>query len=221
MDNSRVLPYNSNVPDSFPNILLFIIEYRNGKSNRKYRKGATNLSLWKIYRTFAEMGAVCFGGGYAMLSLVQRVIVEEHGWATEEELMDYYAIGQCTPGVIAVNTSTFIGHKLAGIPGSLAASLGFISPSILIITVIAAFLESFASNVYVAHALAGIRVCVCVLILDAVLKLGKKSIKDPVSWTIFLITAALAFFTDISTVVLVLGAGIVGYILYVVRRAKA
>ena len=68
------------------------------------------MSLWKIYRTFAEMGAVCFGGGYAMLSLVQRVIVEEHGWATEEELMDYYAIGQCTPGVIAVNVSTFIGQ---------------------------------------------------------------------------------------------------------------
>ena len=177
--------------------------------------------LLNIYWTFAKMGACCFGGGYAMLSLLQRIIVEQYHWATEEELMDYYAIGQCTPGVIAVNTSTFIGHKLAGIPGSLAASLGFISPSILIITVIAAFLESFASNVYVAHALAGIRVCVCVLILDAVLKLGKKSIKDPVSWTIFLITAALAFFTDISTVALVLGAGIVGYILYVVRRAKA
>ena len=133
------------------------------------------MSLWKIFRVFAEMGAVCFGGGYAMLSLVQRVVVEEHGWATEEELMDYYAIGQCTPGIIAVNVATFIGHKLRGLPGAIAASLGFISPSILIITVIAAFLESFASNVYVAHALAGIRVCVCVLILQAVLRLWKKS----------------------------------------------
>ena len=166
------------------------------------------------------MGACCFGGGYAMLSLLQRIIVEQHHWATEEELMDYYAIGQCTPGVIAVNTSTFIGHKLAGIPGSLAASLGFISPSILIITLIAAFLENFATNVYVAQALAGIRVCVCVLILDAVLKLGKKSIKDPVSWAVFLVTAALAFFTDIPTVALVLSSGIVGFILYVIRRAK-
>ena len=177
-------------------------------------------NLLKIYWIFAQMGACCFGGGYAMLSLLQRVIVEQHGWATEEELMDYYAIGQCTPGVIAVNTSTFIGHKLAGIPGALAASLGFISPSILIITVIAAFLESFASNVYVAHALAGIRVCVCVLILDSVLKLGKKSVKDAISWTIFLITVVLATFTDIPTVVLVLGAGLVGYILYVTGRAK-
>ncbi len=176
--------------------------------------------LLKIYWIFAQMGACCFGGGYAMLSLLQRVIVEQYGWATEEELMDYYAIGQCTPGIIALNTSTFIGHKLAGLPGALSATLGFISPSVLIITVIAAFLESFATNVYVAHALAGIRVCVCVLILDAVLKLGKKSVKDGVSWAIFLVTAVLAFFTELPTVALVIGAGVVGYILYVVGRAK-
>ena len=172
------------------------------------------MSLWKLYWVFAQMGAVCFGGGYAMLSLVQRVIVEEHGWTTEEELMDYYAIGQCTPGVIAVNVSTFIGHKLRGIPGAIAASLGFISPSILIITVIAAFLESFASNVYVAHALAGIRVCVCVLIFNSVLALGKKAVKTPIAWGIFLVTVFLAFFTEVPTVAIVLGAGIVGYILY-------
>lgn len=160
------------------------------------------------------MGAVCFGGGYAMLGLVQRVVVEQHGWATEEELMDYYAIGQCTPGIIAVNVATFIGHKLRGIPGAIAASLGFISPSLLIITCIAAFLESFASNVYVAHALAGIRVCVCVLILNSVLALGKKAIKSRLAWIIFGISTCVAAFTQIPTVAIVLGAGIVGYILY-------
>ncbi len=178
------------------------------------------MSLWKLYRTFAEMGAVCFGGGYAMLSLVQRVVVEEHGWATEEELMDYYAIGQCTPGIIALNVSTFIGHKLMGLPGAIAASLGFISPSILIITVIAAFLESFASNVYVAQALAGIRVCVCVLILNSVLALGRKAIKTPISWVIFGVSTLLAAFTDVPTVALVLGAGLVGYILHLKGAVK-
>ena len=177
--------------------------------------------LLSIYWLFAQMGACCFGGGYAMLSLLQREIVEKRGWATEEELMDYYAIGQCTPGVIAVNTSTFVGHKLAGIPGAIVATLGFITPSLLIITVIAAFLENFASNAIVAHALAGIRVCVCVLILDAVLKLGKKSVKDALSWTLFLITTVLAFFTEIPTVAIVVGAGVVGYILYLKGRAKA
>ena len=178
------------------------------------------MSLWKLFRVFAEMGAVCFGGGYAMLSLVQRVVVEEHGWATEEELMDYYAIGQCTPGIIAVNVSTFIGHKLRGLPGAIVASLGFISPSILIITLIAAFLESFAGNVYVAHALAGIRVCVCVLILNSVLSLGKKAIKSRLSWVIFLVSAALASLTEVPTVAIVLGAGAVGYILYLKGAVK-
>ena len=177
--------------------------------------------LLKLYTVFTQLGACCFGGGYAMLSLLQRVIVEQYHWATEEELMDYYAIGQCTPGIIAVNTSTFIGYKLKGIPGAIIASLGFLTPSILIITIIAAFLENFASLPIVAHALAGIRVCVCVLILDAVLKLGKKSVKDKTSWVIFLVTAALAFFTELPTVALVLCAGVVGYVLYVVGRKKA
>ena len=134
--------------------------------------------------------------------------------------MDYYAIGQCTPGVIAVNTSTFIGHKLAGVPGSLAATLGFISPSILIITIISAFLENFASNPIVGHALAGIRVCVCVLILNSVLALGKKAIKNKLSWVIFLISAVLASFTNVPTVAIVLGAGVVGYALYLKGAVK-
>lgn len=176
--------------------------------------------LLNIYWVFAQMGACCFGGGYAMLSLLQREIVEERHWATEEELMDYYAIGQCTPGVIAVNTSTFIGHKLAGVPGSLAATLGFISPSILIITIISAFLENFASNPIVGHALAGIRVCVCVLILNAVLKLGQKSVKDALSWGIFLTVTVLAFFTEIPTVVIILAAGLIGFVVYWKGRAK-
>ena len=178
------------------------------------------MTLWKLYLVFAGMGAVCFGGGYAMLGLVQRVVVEQYGWATEEELMDYYAIGQCTPGIIAVNVATFIGHKLRGIPGAIAASLGFISPSILIITFIAAFLESFSRNVYVAHALAGIRVCVCVLILNSVLALGKKAIKNKLSWVIFGISTVLAAFTGVPTVAIVLGAGAVGYILYLKGAVK-
>ena len=176
--------------------------------------------LWTLFRTFFGMGAVTFGGGYAMLPLLQRTVVEKYGWATEEELLDYYAIGQCTPGVIAVNVSTFIGHKLRGLPGAIVASLGFISPSILIITLIAAFLESFASNVYVAHALAGIRVCVCVLILTSVLALGKKAIKNKLSWIIFGVSTVLAAFTEVPTVAIVLGAGVVGYILYLKGAVK-
>ena len=174
----------------------------------------------KLFWVFAQMGAVCFGGGYAMLSLLQKVVVEQYHWATEEELTDYYAIGQCTPGIIAINTSTFIGYKYAGIAGAVCAALGFLAPSIVIITVIAAFLENFADLPIVMHAFAGIRVCVCMLILDAVLKLGKKSVKSASSWAIFLVITVLASFTELPTTVLVIGAGITGYILYVKGLVK-
>ncbi len=174
----------------------------------------------KLFWVFAQMGAVCFGGGYAMLSLLQKVVVERYHWATEEELMDYYAIGQCTPGIIAINTSTFIGYKYSGLPGAICAALGFLSPSIAIITLIAAFLENFAQLPIVMHAFAGIRVCVCVLILDAVLKLGKKSVTTASAWWIFGITTVFAFFTEIPTAVIVVCAGIAGYILYVKGLVK-
>ena len=174
----------------------------------------------QLFWVFAQMGAVCFGGGYAMLSLLQKVVVERYHWATEEELTDYYAIGQCTPGIIAINTSTFIGYKYGGLAGAISAALGFLTPSIIIITVIAAFLENFADLPIVMHAFAGIRVCVCVLILDAVLKLGKKSVKSASSWGIFLVITVLASFTKLPTTVLVIGAGITGYILYVKGLVK-
>ena len=176
--------------------------------------------LWKLYRVFFSIGICTFGGGYAMLSLLQRVIVEQYQWASEEELMDYYAIGQCTPGIIALNTSTFIGYKFHKLPGAIAATLGFLSPSILIIVLIAAFMTNYASLPVVKHAFAGIRICVCALILDAVLKLGKKSIVDKFSVIIFLAIVALSAFTDVSTIILVIGAGVVGYLIYYVMGRK-
>ena len=176
--------------------------------------------LWKLYRVFFSVGICTFGGGYAMLSLLQRVIVEQYHWASEEELMDYYAIGQCTPGIIALNTSTFIGYKCHKLPGAIAATLGFLSPSILIIVLIAAFMTNYASLPVVKHAFAGIRICVCALILDAVLKLGKKSIVDKFSVIIFLAIVALSAFTGVSTIILVIGAGVVGYLIYYVMGRK-
>ena len=108
-----------------------------------------------LYLTFARIGVCTFGGGYAMLPILQREVVENRHWATEDELMDYYAIGQCTPGVIAVNTSTFIGYKTHGILGGIAATAGMITPSLIIITIIAAFIQQFAHLAVVQHAFAG------------------------------------------------------------------
>lgn len=167
-------------------------------------------ALINLYVIFLKMGAVCFGGGYALLPIIKREIVEKHHYATEEEVADYFAIGQCTPGVIAANVATFIGHKQKGVLGGIAATLGFITPSIIIISVIAAFLQNFAESEIIKHAFGGIRICVCALIINAVLTFGKKSIVD---WVTALLCAAvfvLAVVTDISPAILVISCGIIG-----------
>ena len=166
--------------------------------------------LGTLFVSFAKVGVMTFGGGYAMLPMLQREIVEAKGWATEEELTDYYAIGQCTPGVIAVNTATFIGQKTAGIPGAAAATLGVVFPSLIIITVIAAVLRNFAEIPAVRNAFAGIRICVCVLILNAVVKLWKKAVVDLPTMLIFLCVLALAVFTKFSPVIFVVAAALAG-----------
>ena len=163
-----------------------------------------------LFLAFAKVGALTFGGGYAMLPILQREVVDAHGWATEEELADYYAIGQCTPGVIAVNTATFVGQKLGGPLCSAAATLGVVFPSLVIITVIAAVLQNFAELPVVKNAFAGIRVCVCALILNAVVKLWKKAVVDVPTTVIFVAVLALAVFTKLSPVIFVVGAALAG-----------
>ena len=133
--------------------------------------------LIDLYRSFFTIGALTFGGGYAMLPMLEREVVEKHKWVTQEEILNYFAIGQCTPGVIAVNTATFVGYKQHKIIGGIAATLGVISPSIIIITVIAMVLQNFMDIVWVQHAFAGIRVAVCALIASSVLKLAKSNVK--------------------------------------------
>lgn len=181
--------------------------------------------LWDMFLTFARIGGLTFGGGYAMLPMLQREVVEKHGWATEEELADYYAIGQCTPGIIAVNTATFIGYRQAGIVGGIFATMGVVFPSIVIITAIAAFLTNFAELKVIQYAFEGIRVCVCVLIFNAVQKLWKKSVIDQPTMAIFLLvfltSAGLAvgqsFYPDlfsVSPIVYVVVAGVAGVVLH-------
>lgn len=169
--------------------------------------------LLDLFFTFARIGGLTFGGGYAMLPILQREVVEKRGWATEEELMDYYAIGQCTPGVIAVNTATFIGQKTSGIIGGIVATLGVVFPSLVIISVIAAFIQNFADMAIVQNAFAGIRVCVCVLIFNAVVKLWKKSVVDKITLLIFLVIFAGSALTDLSPIVFVILAAIAGIVL--------
>ena len=169
--------------------------------------------LWELFYAFAIVGVTTFGGGYAMLPALQREVVEKRKWATEEELMDWYAIGQCTPGVIAVNTATFAGEKQAGTAGGIAASLGVVFPSLVIITIIAAFIQGFADIPAVQHAFAGIRACVCVLILNAVVKLWKKSVIDYKCFAVFAVVFVGSVFLHLSPVVYVIAAGLAGFLL--------
>lgn len=166
--------------------------------------------LPELFCSFAKVGVMTFGGGMAMLPILQREIVENKGWASEEELTDYFAIGQCTPGIIAVNTATFVGQKVKGTAGGIVATLGLVFPSLVIIMVIAAFLSNFSDIAAVQHAFAGVRVCVCVLILNAVVKLWKKTVVDLPTLVIFLAVLAGAVFTDLSPVLFVLLAAVAG-----------
>lgn len=177
--------------------------------------------LGGLFITFAVVGVTTFGGGYAMLPALQREVVEKRRWATDEEVMDWYAIGQCTPGIIAVNTATFVGQQQAGVLGGIFATLGVVFPSLVIITIIAAFIQNFAHLPAVQSAFAGIRVCVCVLILNAVVKLWKKSVVDWKTLLIFVAVFACSVFLSISPVIYVLAAAIAGIIVKELEARKS
>ena len=166
--------------------------------------------LIRLFTTFFRIGLFTFGGGYAMLPLIQREVVEKNKWATEDEVMDYYAVGQCTPGVIAVNVGTFIGYKRKGIAGGIAATLGVVCPSVIIISIIAACLTHFSDNVYVQHALAGIRIAVCALVSVSIFKLFKKGIVDAVTAVIAVCVFVIMRLISISPVISVVVSALVG-----------
>lgn len=176
--------------------------------------------LADLFWTFARIGVCTFGGGLAMLPILQREVVEKKGWATQAELTDYYAIGQCTPGIIAVNTATFVGHKYKGIPGGIVATLGLVFPSLVIIVIIAALLQNFAEIPAVIHAFNGVRACVVALIASSVIKLAKSTVVDLPSAAIFLVVLVCAALVGLSPVILVVVSGLVGLGLQTVRRRQ-
>ena len=169
--------------------------------------------LWILFWTFAKMGAVTFGGGMAMLPILQREVVDNHHWATEEELVDYYAISQCTPGIIAVNVSTFIGQKQKGIAGGIVATLGVVFPSLVIISILAGLITNFSHLTWVQNAVAGIEVCVCVLIFNSVRKLLKKSVVDKRTAVIFIIVMLCSTLLNVSPVWFVVISALAGIVL--------
>lgn len=169
--------------------------------------------LLEIFAVAFRVGLFTFGGGYAMLPILQRELVENRGWVSEEEVLDYYAIGQCLPGIIMVNTMIFVGNKRRGKLGGIAAALGTVCPALIIITIIAAALTNFADVPAVKNAFAGIRVCVCVLILNAVIKLWKSSVVDKKCLVLFAVVVLGSLFTKITPVVFVIFAAVCGIVM--------
>jgi chromate transporter len=177
--------------------------------------------LLQLFVSFFKVGIMTFGGGYAMLPMLQREVVEKHAWVTEEDVLDCYAIGQCTPGVIAVNTATFVGYRVHGVSGGCISTLGIVTPSLLIISIIALVLRNFADYAVVQHAFAGIRVAVVVLVLFAVAKLFKSGVKRTLDYVVFAVALLVTIVFGVSPVVLVLLAVALGIVLALRRKAGA
>lgn len=167
-----------------------------------------------LFLIFARIGAVTFGGGYAMLPILQKEIVQSRGWASDEEIMDYYAISQCTPGIIAVNTAIFIGYKCKKELGAICSALGMVFPSIVIILVIAMFLSNIMTYPVVQMAFSGIRIAVGVLVVNATITLYKKGVTDIATFIIFILVFAILMFTSISPIPVVVGSAIIGILLH-------
>lgn len=174
--------------------------------------------LGELFILFFKMGAITFGGGYAMLPILQRELAETRKWVSQEELLDFYAIGQSTPGIIAVNTATFVGYRTAGVPGALAATAGMVCPSLIIISFIAAFLKTFSENIYVQKALKGVNITVAVLLLTSVYKFGAKSILDKPGLLICLLAFSLVIFAGWSPIPIVILSILAGIGMHYLRK---
>ena len=176
--------------------------------------------LLELFTSFFKVGIMTFGGGIAMLPILEKEIVDTKNWATREELLDYYAVGQCTPGIIAVNTATFIGHKTKGNIGGIIATLGVVCPSVIIILLLALFLQNFASFTLVQKAFLGIRVAVCALVISSVIGLIKKGIKDFLGVIIALLTFFILVLFNPSPIYIVISAITIGICYNLIKEKK-
>ena len=181
--------------------------------------------LIDLFLEFAKIGLFTFGGGYAMISVIEHNCVERKGWITHEEMMHVTVLAESTPGPIAINCATFVGNRQAGIPGALAATLGMVLPSFVIIYCISMFLQNFLELTWVANAFRGIQIAVGLLILKAALNMMKKMKKNPVAWTLLagsaiLMLLASMFAWNISSIGILLLGATAGLLVYGIQIYK-
>ena len=175
----------------------------------------------RLFLSFVKIGAFSFGGGYSMLPMFRRELVEKNGWLTDSEVADYFSVSQCLPGLIACNTAVFTGYKQAKITGGVTAALGIVSPSVVFILIIAALISSFSDIPIVQHAFAGLRVCVGILIIDTVIKLFKQAVSGKFAITVFSAVFLASIFTNIPVALLISAAGIAGMAGSALRKKAA
>ena len=173
-----------------------------------------------LFFTFAYIGATNFGGGMTMMPMFKHLLVGKRKWLTEAEMTDIFSVSQCLPGIIATNTAVFVGHKKAGITGGICAALGMVAPSVIFILLIASFINQLAEHPIAAHAFAGLRVCVSVLILSAAVKVWKVAIVDKITLVIFIVIFLAAVLTSLPIALLVIAAGIFGIAISLMRKIE-
>lgn len=177
-------------------------------------------SLIELYISFFKVGLFTFGGGYAMLPIIEREVVKNKKWVSYDEILDYYAVSQTTPGVIMVNTSTFVGYGQRGVVGAIVATLGVISPSLIIISLIASLIENFADLPLVKSALKGISAGICAIMVSSIVKLSKSAIKSSLSVVLAIIGFSIAYFTNISIIYAIIFAIIVSILINLKKENK-
>lgn len=176
--------------------------------------------LFELYFSFAKIGTFTIGGGLAMMPMMQKELIEKRHWITEEDLIDYYAVGQSTPGIVAVNVATFVGFRQAGIIGGVFATIGMITPSLVIIMILAKFINSISDYPIAQKALKGINVAVAALMTNVIVKFAKKTIKKISNAIFMLISFSLVYFFKIPSFWIILVAITVGSILVAVKAKK-
>lgn len=178
-------------------------------------------TLFNLYFSFAKIGTFTIGGGLAMMPMMQKELIEKRKWITEEDLIDYYAVGQSTPGIVAVNVATFVGFKQAGIIGGIIATLGMVTPSLVIIMILATFINSISDYPVAQKALRGINVSVAALMTNVIVKFAKKTIKKITNAIFMLISFSLVFFFKVPSFYIIIVALITGVILTAINLRKA
>ncbi len=192
---------------------------RKNKSVIETKYGKTFfLKILDLFWTFFKIGIVCFGGGYTMIALIEKEIVEKKQWITSEDMLNIIAIAETTPGPIAINTSTYVGFRKGGVIGAIAATFGVVLPSFAIICAISFFIDAFSSNIYVAYALKGMRIGALVLILGAVIRLFKKTEKTIFGIIILLATFFITYFTSFGIIYTLLCCAAAGIIYCLIFR---